>query len=512
MKRFLFACLFLASFPLLFIIQEPALAAPPQEQYRFQDSHTIFGTGGDYAEPVSFKGRFNGSGSRYTSERRPRLNQGCYLPFIEIQIINAEGTQGRLTEANIIGNDNSGFKMCERSLAGQFIDKPIVINSQDVNAEPPPPDPSDPNVRVVIVEVRLKTTSIDTGDIPDEYKTDEIMLKTAPPIFPIIEKLERDEGFVVSGATITREVTYNVTFQDNNSGPYTVCSKIAQTCVDFIKQPTELARVNIRNDSITVQGKKAEEDEKIPPPPAPPCAVTDGAKCREFDTALGNWMTDPAGFVRSVFGILLAASGSIALLLIIRAGYQIMTSKGNPEAIQEGREKLIAAIVGLIFLIFSFVFLQLIGVDLLKIPGLGASSSGPNNPNNKNLSLPEIKQNQVNISSCSQQLFQFGDSGGCVEAIQQMLNVSPDGTYDKKTEDAVLRFQAEKGIFRDGSVGPCTWGRFMNLPIHDVCKSPLAERTIRQFQEENSLVVDGTLNKCTWNAIMGDTIPDSCKR
>lgn len=117
-------------------------------------------------------------------------------------------------------------------------------------------------------------------------------------------------------------------------------------------------------------------DEKIPTPPEAPCAPgkkIDG-KCTEFESAFGNFATDPGEFLRTVFGILLAASGAIALLLIMRAGYKIMTSQGKPETIQEGRDQLIAAIVGLLFLVFSFVFLQLIGVDILQIPGISGTS------------------------------------------------------------------------------------------------------------------------------------------
>lgn len=107
------------------------------------------------------------------------------------------------------------------------------------------------------------------------------------------------------------------------------------------------------------------------PPPKPPCAkpLKNGI-CPSFNTALGPFSTSPEGFVASIFGVLLAAAGGIALFLIIRAGYKIMTSQGKPETIQEGRDQLIAAIVGLLFLIFSLVFLQVIGVDILHIPGL----------------------------------------------------------------------------------------------------------------------------------------------
>jgi hypothetical protein len=93
-------------------------------------------------------------------------------------------------------------------------------------------------------------------------------------------------------------------------------------------------------------------------------------KCLEVNTALGGFATDPAGFVTRLLGFLLGISGGIALLLIIRAGYQVMISRGDPEKIGEAREHLTSAIVGLLFIIFSLVILEVIGVDILKIPGL----------------------------------------------------------------------------------------------------------------------------------------------
>ncbi|MBI5122721.1 hypothetical protein HZA75_02565 [Candidatus Roizmanbacteria bacterium] len=107
------------------------------------------------------------------------------------------------------------------------------------------------------------------------------------------------------------------------------------------------------------------------PPGTAPCLTRDSqGRCLAINSAFGIFNTTPGDFIVKAFGILLAVSGAIAVLLIMRAGYKIMTARGNPEGLQQGREQLIAAIVGLMFLIFSFVFLQVIGVDILQIPGL----------------------------------------------------------------------------------------------------------------------------------------------
>ena len=90
-------------------------------------------------------------------------------------------------------------------------------------------------------------------------------------------------------------------------------------------------------------------------------------------TALGDIIASPQGFITRLFGIILSISGGIALLLIIISGYKILSSQGNPEALKGAREQLTAAIVGLLFIIFALVILEIIGVNILHIPGLGGS-------------------------------------------------------------------------------------------------------------------------------------------
>ena len=108
----------------------------------------------------------------------------------------------------------------------------------------------------------------------------------------------------------------------------------------------------------------------LPPPPSPPCSKYADGKCVEVVTAFGKLSTEPGAFIQTIYGILLSFSGAIAILLLMRAGYRIQTSRGNPEALKEGQEQVTATIVGLFFLIFAFVLLQVITSDLLRIPGI----------------------------------------------------------------------------------------------------------------------------------------------
>lgn len=91
--------------------------------------------------------------------------------------------------------------------------------------------------------------------------------------------------------------------------------------------------------------------------------------CISVDTAIGKISTEPQAFVRFIFSMVLGLAGGIALILIILSGYRFMTSGGNPEATKAAVEQLTSAIIGLLFIIFAFVILQIVGVDILRIPG-----------------------------------------------------------------------------------------------------------------------------------------------
>ncbi|MBP9716395.1 MAG: hypothetical protein KBD51_00475 [Candidatus Levybacteria bacterium] len=94
--------------------------------------------------------------------------------------------------------------------------------------------------------------------------------------------------------------------------------------------------------------------------------------CLKIKTALGNVRTDSTGFTRWMLGFVLSISGGIVIIIIIVAGYKLMTSQGNPDRVKNARDQLTAAIVGLLFIIFSLALLELITRDILGLPGFGS--------------------------------------------------------------------------------------------------------------------------------------------
>ena len=94
-----------------------------------------------------------------------------------------------------------------------------------------------------------------------------------------------------------------------------------------------------------------------------------GANNSGIQTALGCIPTDPSAFIGFVLSIGIGLAGGIAFLLILLGGFQIMTSTGNPEHLNAGKELVSSAIAGLLLIIFSVFILRIIGVTILGIPG-----------------------------------------------------------------------------------------------------------------------------------------------
>ena len=76
---------------------------------------------------------------------------------------------------------------------------------------------------------------------------------------------------------------------------------------------------------------------------------------------------DGNSLVSFILGWAMGIAGGIALILIIVAGFQIITSSGDPKKLQAGKELLTSAISGLLLLIFSAFILRIIGVNILGI-------------------------------------------------------------------------------------------------------------------------------------------------
>jgi len=87
-------------------------------------------------------------------------------------------------------------------------------------------------------------------------------------------------------------------------------------------------------------------------------------------TGLGCLSFSPSGFIRQVLQIAIGLGGGIAFLLLLYGAFLMTTASGNPEAADNAKQIITGAITGLLVIIFSVVILNIIGVQILQIPGL----------------------------------------------------------------------------------------------------------------------------------------------
>ncbi|HEY1690121.1 MAG TPA: peptidoglycan-binding protein [Solirubrobacteraceae bacterium] len=130
-------------------------------------------------------------------------------------------------------------------------------------------------------------------------------------------------------------------------------------------------------------------------------------------------------------------------------------------------------------------------------------------------------------------LLTTGDHGRQVRLLQQALHVKADGVYGSETEQAVIDFQASRGLHIDNIVGPETKAALtgdapavissvkverelagdsgVTLDVKDLQRDlgvsadgefgPETEKAVRELQREHGLHVDGVVGPETWGAL-----------
>lgn len=90
---------------------------------------------------------------------------------------------------------------------------------------------------------------------------------------------------------------------------------------------------------------------------------------RNMWTAFGCIPTSPEGIVANLIRLGLSIAGGIALLFIVFGAFSIATSVGDPQKLQNGQQMITSAVIGILLIVFSVIIMNILGVQILAIPG-----------------------------------------------------------------------------------------------------------------------------------------------
>lgn len=102
--------------------------------------------------------------------------------------------------------------------------------------------------------------------------------------------------------------------------------------------------------------------------------VTENLRASNFNpesntvkTELGDLPRDPAELATAAIRIAIGIGGGVAFLLMVYGSFRLIFAGGNPESVQNGREIITAAVIGLLVIIFATFILQLVGISILGL-------------------------------------------------------------------------------------------------------------------------------------------------
>ncbi len=191
-------------------------------------------------------------------------------------------------------------------------------------------------------------------------------------------KICKKEQFQSTGYCVDAPPTYNTCDPSNPQCPSgKICKKEQFQSTGYCVDPPPTYQTCDPNNPSCPTGKvcRKEQFQSTGYCVDPAAVVIPSPNCQDgetVNTAVGEIPTcNLNAFAAWFMGWAVGIGGGIAFLLILMGGFRIMSSGGNPDQIKAGKEQLTSAITGLLFIIFSVFLLQLIGVEILRLPGFG---------------------------------------------------------------------------------------------------------------------------------------------
>ncbi len=142
-------------------------------------------------------------------------------------------------------------------------------------------------------------------------------------------------------------------------------------------------------------------------------------------------------YFKYIFNFLIWISGLIALVVLVYAGFQYFTSAGNPEAMNDAKSRIGAALLGILILFGSYLILTTINPDLIvfHLPRL----------------RPIMSELPSGVLVCKEQP-KTADGN---DAVVRARKITVDFKYKNPSEEQMLEWKKESDILLDDIALKC---------------------------------------------------------
>lgn len=104
-------------------------------------------------------------------------------------------------------------------------------------------------------------------------------------------------------------------------------------------------------------------------------ALNDDFKCNTLNGLNCNAGTSVNGLIKTVINWMLGVAFGIAVLFLIIGGFWYITSAGNEETAEKGKNTAVNAIIGIVIIILSYVIVNVVS-NLVTNAGTSGGNSG----------------------------------------------------------------------------------------------------------------------------------------
>ena len=99
------------------------------------------------------------------------------------------------------------------------------------------------------------------------------------------------------------------------------------------------------------------------------CMGGDSKHPTKFWTGVGCLPVDTIGLTRGLITLSLGVAGLLLTVQIIVGAGEIIFSDGDSQKVQKARQRITSSVIAILFIVFGVAILQIIGVNILMIPG-----------------------------------------------------------------------------------------------------------------------------------------------